>query len=463
MTVRTRYAPAPSGDKHVGNVRTALFNWAFARHEGGAFIVRIEDTDPVKHRPELIEPTLEMLRWLGLDWDEGPDVGGPHAPYRQSQRRDLHVQTLQALVDGGHVYRCWCTREDIKARGTKTGYDRHCRTRTDEPDEPYALRFAVPERQDVVVHDLLRGEVRTAYADMQDFVVARSDGSPTFVVANAADDIAMEVSHAIRGTDLLGAAAQTTLLFTALGAEPPVYAHVPLLLGPDRSRLGARHGAVGTLHYRDAGFLSEAMFNYLALLGWSSPSGDELLDHDRVVAEFTLDRVVNSPAVFDVRKLEWMNQEYLKRLTPDDFEARVLELAPDTPRDTLRRALDLELVQTRVKTLAEVPDAIAYLHERPATDPSARDKWLGSEDADRTLTEVADALEALEPFEPEAIQTCVQAKIADLGLHKRKGPKPVFVAVSGSEVALPLFQSMYIIGRDETVARLRAAIGTRPD
>ena len=462
MTVRARYAPSTSGELQLGNVRTAIFNWLFARHEGGAFILRVEDTDAEKAKPELLDGIYETLRWVGLDWDEGPDIGGPHAPYKQSERRAVHDTVVSRLVQGEHVYRCWCTRDDIKARGTSTGYDRYCRTRADEPDGPYALRFHVPDG-DVVVDDFILGEVRTPSTEMQDFVVARSDGSPTFVVANAADDIEMGITHAIRGADLLPAAGQAILIYAALDEPPPVYAHLPLVLGPDRKRLGSRHGALGTLRYREHGYLSEALLNYLSLLGWSSPAQQELLTKERLIAEFTLDRVLDSPAVFDVRKLEWMNQEYLKTLSVDDFEARVLELAPDTPRDTLRRALDLELVQTRVKTLAEVPDAIAYLHERPATDPSARDKWLGSEDADRTLTEVADALEALEPFEPEAIQTCVQAKIADLGLHKRKGPKPVFVAVSGGEVALPLFQSMYILGRDETVARLRAAIGTRPD
>lgn len=459
MTVRARYAPAPSGDKHVGNVRTALFNWAFARHEGGTFIVRIEDTDPVKHRPELIESTLEMLRWIGIDWDEGPDVGGPHAPYRQSERRPLHERTLQELVDGDHVYRCWCTRDDIRARGVKTGYDRFCRARTDEPEGPYALRFKVPERREVVVRDVIRGEVRTAYEDMQDFVVARSDGSPTFVVANASDDIAMEITHAIRGADLLSAAAQTTLVFEALGAEPPAYAHLPLILGPDRSRLGARHGAVGTLTYRDQGYLPEALLNYLALLGWSSPSGDEILDRDRLVREFTLDRVIDSPAVFDHDKLAWMNGEYLKALSPDDLEARVLELAPDVPKDVLRQVIDLELVQTRARTLGEIPEAIRYLHERPAIDPKAAEKWLGADEQQETLRRVADLLESLEPWTPETIQEGIQGVIEDLGLHRRKGPKPIFVAISGSEVALPIFQSIFVIGQEESVARLLSGAG----
>lgn len=456
MTVRVRFAWGPSGDVHIGNVRTVLFNWLFARHGGGTFIIRIEDTDKEKSKPELFSRMFETLTWLGLDWDEGPDKGGPHEPYLQSQRADGHRELVAKLEAEGKVYRCYCTRDEIKARGTATGYDRFCRTRTDRPEAPYVLRFAVPE-DDVVVPDLIRGEVRTPFAEIQDFVVVRSDGSPTFVLANTADDIGMEITHVIRGTDLLPAAAQNILLFHALGAEPPLYAHVPLILGPDKARLGARHGAVGTLSYRDAGYLPEALMNYLALLGWSSASGDEIMGRDRLIAEFSLDRIQSSGAVFDAKKLDWLNQEYLKKLSPDDLERRVRQLAPDVPEDTLRTVIDLELIQSRVLRLAEIPDAIRYLHERPVIDPAAREKWLGTEEASKTLEAVATRLETLEPWESEAIKTAVQETIAELGLHKRKGPKPIFVAVSGSETALPLFESIWLIGKDEAVVRLRAA------
>jgi glutamyl-tRNA synthetase len=437
-------------------MRTLLFNWLWARHTGGTFVWRVEDTDPAKAKPELIAKDIETLRWLGIDWDEGPEVGGPHEPYRQSQRTEMHRAALQKLEESGAVYRCYCTREDVQARGVKTGYDRFCRTRTDAPDAPYALRFAVPEG-DVVVHDVLRGEVRTPFEEMQDFVVARSDGSPTFVIANTVDDIDMGITLVMRGTDLLPAAAQNTLLFRALGAEPPQYAHVPLILAPDRKRLGARHGAVGTHAYREAGYLPEALMNYLALLGWGSPSGDEILDRDRLIAEFTVDRVHDAPAVFDTTKLDWMNQQYIQKLSPDDLVNRVMTLYPLTDEPTLRKVVDLELIQTRVVTLADVPPAIRYLHERPEIDPGAAEKWLGTDEARTTLSTVADRLEELDPWEPDAIKTSVQSTIEELGLHKRKGPKPLFVAIAGSETALPLFDSIWLIGRDESVARLRAA------
>jgi glutamyl-tRNA synthetase len=454
--VRCRYAGAPSGDIHIGNMRTLLFNWFFARHEGGTFVWRVEDTDPERAKPELIERAAETFRWIGIDWDEGHEVGGPHEPYRQSQREAMHREALVKLEADGKLYRCYCTRDDIKARGVKTGYDRFCRTRSDRPDAPYALRFAVPD-EDVVVHDVLRGEVRTPFAEMQDFVVARSDGSPTFVVANTVDDIDMEITHVIRATDLLPAAAQNVLLFRALGAEVPVYAHVPLVLGPDRARLGARHGAVGTLAYRDAGYLPEALLNYLALLGWGSPSGEELLDRDRIASEFTLERVHDAPAVFDITKLNWMNKEYIQKLSVDDLVQRVMSLYPFTDEPTLRKVAELELIQTRITTLADVPGAIRYLHERPEIDEAAAGKWLGTDEARATLSTVADRLASLEPWEPEAIKTSVQQAIEELGLHRRKGPKPIFVAIAGQETALPLFESICLIGRDESVARLRAA------
>jgi glutamyl-tRNA synthetase len=456
VTARVRFEPSPSGDLHLGNVRTALFNWLYARHEKAIFVLRISDTDPEKRKAD-IPKIYEALRWIGIDWDEGPEAGGPHPPYLQSERHDKYRAAIERLESEGRVYRCTCTREDIVARGTTTGYDRWCRTHPAAEGRPYALRFAVPEGRDVVVHDLIRGDVVTPFHEMQDFVVARSDGSATFPLANVVDDIEMEITLVMRGEDLLNVAAANVLLFEAFGATAPPYTHLPLILATDRKRLGARHGAVGILAYRDEGFLPEAMMNYLALLGWSSESGDELMDRDRLVGEFTIERVQHSPAVFDRDKLLWMNQEYIQKLSRDDFERRVLELKPETNREALYKALDLDLIQPRVKTLAEVPDAIRYLSERPTVDPDAAKKWLGTEQATKTLETVADALQTLEPWEPDPIRETVQRIIEELGLHRRKGPKPIFVAISGSEVALPIFQSIWIIGRDEAVTRLRAA------
>jgi glutamyl-tRNA synthetase len=461
--VRVRFAPNPSGDLHVGTAHTALFNWLFARHEGGSFVLRIEDTDPETSKPELIDPILESLRWLGLNWDEGPDVGGPLGPYRDIERRGLHDHVVEKLLREGHAYRCWCTRADLDARGVSSGYDRHCRSLTAAQREeladsgkPAAVRFAVPEgRTEVVVQDLIMGEVRSE--DLQDRVIVRSDGSPLYMLAVTSDDIAMEITHVIRGADLLPSTPIQVLLTEALGAPLPKFAHVPLILGPDKAKLSKRHGADGILTFRNEGILPEAMVNFLALLGWSSPTQDEVLTLDRIVKEFTLDRVHSAPSIFDHEKLAWMNQQYIQSLSDDELENRVLDLAPDTPPEVLHSVIELELIQSRVTKLDEVPEAIRYLHERPSIDPKAAEKWLGTEEASKTLTTVADRLESLDQWKPDTIKACVQDTIAELGLHRRKGPKPIFVAISGSEVALPLFESIWLLGQEEAVARLRAA------
>jgi glutamyl-tRNA synthetase len=467
VTVRVRFAPNPSGDLHVGSARAALFNWLFARHHGGLFVLRIEDTDPATARPEFIEPILHALRWLGLDWDEGPDIGGAHGPYRQSERREMHQATIDRLVSLGAVYRDYCTPEEVKARGTERGYDRFCRDLS--PDQtaafeaegrPFALRYRVPDHP-VVLHDVVRGDVTVSSKDIQDFVVARSDGTPTFVLANVSDDLAMGITHAIRGEDLISAAVQNVLVYEALGETPPTYVHLPLILDEQRRKLSKRKMATGIHAFREAGYLADALVNFLSLLGWSSESGDEIMPRERIVSEFDLDRVQHHGAVFDREKLDWMNQEYVKALAPDELEALLAELHPEVPAETLRRSIDMDLIQTRVKTLSEVPHAIHYLHTRPAIDPAAREKArLGTEESDRVLTRTAEVLETLEPWTHEAIWEAIQAVAAEVQLNKRKATAPIRVAVSGTTVSLPLPESIEIIGREETVQRLRAAVGS---
>jgi glutamyl-tRNA synthetase len=463
VTVRVRFSPNPSGDLHVGSAHTALFNWLFARHEGGTFVLRVEDTDPATSKPELIDPIMEGLRWLGLDWEEGPDVGGPHAPYRDLERRDLHDAALQRLLDDGNAYRCWCTRDELIARGVETGYDRHCRFLTpaqraerEATGRPAAVRFAVPEgRTEVVVDDAIMGKVRSE--DLQDRVIVRSDGSPLYILAVTVDDIAMEITHVIRGADLLPSTPIQILITEALGADVPRFAHLPLVLRADRSKLSKRKGDEGLLEFRAKGYIPEALLNFLSLLGWSSPTQEEFLSAEQIVREFTLDRVHPAPAIFDHDKLHWLQKEYLQKLDRDEFVRRVLDLFPDTPADVLRSVVELDLLQTRVTLLSEVPDAIRYLHQRQAIDDAAGEKWLGTDESRKTVGAVAARLGSLEPWTPEAIKTAVQETIAELGLHRRKGPKPIFVAISGKETALPLFESIWLIGRNEAVERLAAA------
>lgn len=453
--VRVRFAPNPSGELHIGSARAALFNWLYARRHGGTFIVRIEDTDPATAKPEYIQPVLDGLRWLGLQWDEGPEVGGPYGPYFQSHRRELHLATLQKLIDSGAVYRCTCTPEEVKARGASRGYDRHCRDHDPVEGRPFAWRFRVPDST-VTFNDLIRGEVSVEGADLQDFVVCRSDGSPTFVLANASDDIAMEISHAIRGEDLISAATQTKLIYDALGTQPPQWAHLPLILDEKRAKLSKRRMSTGLHAFRDKGFLPQALVNFLALMGWSSPTLDEILDTGRLTAEFDLDRVQSSGAVFDTKKLEWMNAEYLKALTVDEFESAVVELYPSIRRDILRRALELEMIQTRVTTLSEIPDAIEYL-EGPVVLDSESVAKSKLEELRGLLADLADALEGAGNFDLESIEAAVRGVVEKHELNMRKGTAPIRVAIAGSTVSLPLFESMLILGLEETVRRLRAA------
>ncbi|HEY3210275.1 MAG TPA: glutamate--tRNA ligase, partial [Actinomycetota bacterium] len=343
MTVRTRFAPAPSGSIHVGNARTALFSWLTARHHGGQFVLRVEDTDASRVTEEAVHGLIESLRWLGIEWDEGPDVGGPHEPYRQSRRLDLYHQYAERLVSQGRAYRCYCTPEELEerrktalARGEAPGYDGRCRSLTDgqraafeREGRPFALRFAMPER-DVTVHDLVKGDVHFASESVKDFVILRSDGSPTFLLAVAVDDWLMEITHVIRGDDLLSAAPRNMAVIEALGGTPPEYAHLPQVLGQDGKPLSKRHGSTSVEAFREQGILPEALMNYLALLGWSLDEKTTFLSRDELIASFDLTRVSSNPAAFDPQKLEWMNNHYIQSLDDDDLAARCMRfLAED--------------------------------------------------------------------------------------------------------------------------------------
>ncbi|MGH7541695.1 MAG: glutamate--tRNA ligase, partial [Gemmatimonadota bacterium] len=327
MTVRCRFAPAPSGSLHVGNVRSALFAWLYARRQDGVFVLRVEDTDLSRVTEEAYRGVLDDLRWLGLGWDEGPDVGGPHGPYRQSERGEVYRQMTERLIAMGHAYRCWCTTEELEerrkdalARGEPPGYDGRCRTRPEaeiaaleSEGTPFAIRFHMPERE-WVVHDLVKGEVRWSPGDMRDFVIVRSDGSPVFLLAVAVDDMLMEITHVVRGDDLLASAPRNAAVIEALGGTPPAYAHLPQVLGHDGKPLSKRHGATSVAAFRDQGFLPEAMVNYLALLGWAKDDHTTFLSRDELVDAFDLAHVSHNPAVFDTQKLEWMNNHYIQGL-----------------------------------------------------------------------------------------------------------------------------------------------------
>lgn len=471
MTIRGRFAPAPSGSLHVGNVRSALFSWLWARHHGGTFALRVEDTDTSRVTEESVRGVLEDLRWLGLDWDEGPEVGGPHGPYRQSERRAIYAEMAERLLAAGNAYRCYCTPEELeernqqqRARGEPPGYDGRCRDLSDEERSRFeaegrtaVLRFRMPDGEQVI-HDLVKGEVRWAPGELRDFVIARSDGSPVFLLAVAVDDMLMEVTHVVRGDDLLASAPRNARVIEALGGTPPVYAHVPQVLGPDRKPLSKRHGSTSVQAFREQGYLPEAMVNYLALLGWSPGDDREVLSRDDLIAAFDLERVSSNPAAFDTEKLTWLNNRYIQSLDDDDLAARcvhfLVEAGVGVDPVVLREAMPL--VKERMKTLAEVIELLTFLFSDDI-EPNEKARALIQKAPDGYLKEAADALDASSGWDAEQIAGILDAVAEKAGLNRTKGWQPIRAAVTGSNVSPPLPESLALLGRERTIERLRAA------
>ncbi len=469
--VRCRFAPAPSGAIHVGNARTALYSWLTARHHAGAFVLRVEDTDASRVSEEAFHLVMESLRWLGIEWDEGPDVGGPHAPYRQSERMDIYREHAVRLIEDGRAYRCYCTPEELEqrrqealARGEPPGYDGRCRTLTREEiaafeaeGRPSALRFWMPERE-FVVEDLLKGQVRFAAGSLRDFVLMRSDGTPTYLLAAGTDDMLMGMTHIIRGEDLLASTPRQMALMEALGATTfPAYAHHPMIVGPDRQPLSKRHGSTSVEAFRERGFLPEALVNYLALLGWSWGEQD-FFTTDELVERFDISRVSRNPAMFDTQKLEWMNNHYIQRLEDDELAARCLHFltaAGLSPEPVLvRRAMPL--VKERMKTLTDSVELLRFLFTDDVV-PNERAAQVLAKAPDGYLGSAAMALETVEPWSAEPIGAALDELAAGAGLNRTKGWQPVRAAVTGSNVSPPLPESLELLGRERTLARLRAA------
>jgi len=468
--VRCRFAPAPSGAIHVGNARTALYSWLTARHHGGSFVLRVEDTDASRVSEEAFHAVMDSLRWLGLDWDEGPDVGGPHAPYRQSERMEIYREYAARLVDAGRAYRCYCTPEELDARrkeslarGEAPGYDGRCRSLTQEErsrfeaeGRPWALRFWMPDR-DFVVPDLLKGDVHFAAGSLRDFVIVRSDGSPTYLLAAGVDDMLMGMTHIIRGEDLLASTPRQMALMEALGAATfPAYAHHPMIVGPDRQPLSKRHGSTSVEAFRERGFVPEAMVNYLGLLGWSFGDQD-FLTVPELIESFDISRVSRNPAAFDTQKLEWMNNHYIQSLDDDDLAARCLHFLSASglsPEPTLLRDA-MPLVKERMKTLTDVVELLSFLFTDDVT-PNERAAAIIGKAPEGYLAAAAGALGSVEPWTSEGIQAALDALAEGAGLNRTKGWQPVRAAVTGSNVSPPLPESLALLGRERTIARLRA-------
>jgi glutamyl-tRNA synthetase len=450
---RVRFAPSPTGYLHVGNFRTALYNWFFARHEGGTFLLRIEDTDEARNREEWVEGILSTLRWAGLDWDEGP--------YRQSDRRHLYTKAAEELAGAGQAYWCDCTREAIdaraKERGGPPGYDGFCRNRGLGPGEGRALRFRTPDEGVTVVVDLIRGEPTFPNAAIEDFVLLRPNGTSVFLLANAVDDVDMGITHVVRGEDLLPSTPKYLLLRAALGSsEAPVFAHLPMIVNEKRQKLSKRRDPVALELYRDEGYLPEVMCNFLALLGWGPPSGREQLPLEDMVAEFRLEDVNASSAFFDLAKLRAFNGDAIRALPVEEFLRRSEPWLGDVDEAVRRLA---PLVQERVTTLSEAPELVAFLgvpDDAVPIEDAAWDKAMKEPAAaalDRAVVRLGDA----ERFTAETVRAALDAVADDVEVGKKRVHAAVRVAVTGRTVGLPLFESLEVLGRDRTLTRLRAA------
>jgi glutamyl-tRNA synthetase len=472
--VRTRFAPSPTGLLHVGGVRTALFSWLYARHHGGRFVLRIEDTDETREHPQAIEQIQRSLRWVGLEWDEGPSVGGDHGPYVQSERRARHQEVAERLLAEGRAYRCYCTPEELKAEreiaqreGRPFIYSRRClvlsageRAAREAAGDSSVVRLRVPDTGECVVNDLVRGAVRFEYAQLGDHVILRSDGVPTYNFANPIDDADMAITHVIRGEDLLSSTPRQVLVYQALGVPVPSFAHLPLLLGPDRKRLSKRHGATSVEELRESGYLAEAVVNFLALLGWHFDSERELFTREELIGLFSLERVNPAPAVFDAKKLEWMNGVYLRALPVFDLAERLTAFLAERGSplaDQPRRIVEVTpLAQEKIATLADFEPLCSFLFGPIVIEQEAWDKVAGHERAAEILAAVAAAL-ADSPWTVESVEATLRAVCEQLGLKPRVVFGLVRVAVTGTSISPGLFESVHLLGRDETLARLAGA------
>jgi glutamyl-tRNA synthetase len=458
----------------VGGVRTALFSWLYARHHGGRFILRIEDTDETREHPEAVEQIQRSLRWVGLEWDEGPSVGGDSGPYVQSERRPRHREVAEKFVAEGRAYRCYCTPEELTAEREAAQredrpfiYSRRCLALSDEERAareaagiPSVIRLRVPDEGACVVNDLVRGAVRFEYAQLGDHVILRSDGVPTYNFANPIDDADMRITHVIRGEDLLSSTPRQVLAYQGLGAPVPSFAHLPLLLGPDRKRLSKRHGATSVEELREAGYLAEAVVNFLALLGWHFDSERELFTREELIGLFSLERVNPAPAVFDAKKLEWMNGVYLRALPTFDLAERLItyleERGSPLASQPDRIVEVTPLAQEKMATLAEFEPLCSFLFGPVEIDQEAWDKVAGHARAREILAAVQKALADC-AWNVDAIEATLRAVCEELSLKPRVVFGLVRVAVTGTSISPGLFESVYLLGRDESLARLSAA------
>lgn len=479
--VRVRFAPSPTGELHVGNIRTALFDWAYARHTGGTFIFRIEDTDTERVTPEYIQAAINTLKWLGLDWDEGPEVGGENGPYLQSQRLDIYAEWAAKFLEQGDAYHCYCSSEELeavreaqRAANVAPGYNGHCRDLTADQIAAYVaqgrkpvIRMRMPDGSTTFT-DLIRGEVTFEHKFVPDFVLARNDGSPLYTLAVAVDDVLMKVTHVLRGEDLLSSTPRQLRVYDAMGVKAenyPLFAHLPFVMGQDNAKLSKRNGETSIAWYRDAGYLPEAICNYLALLGWSPGDDRENVTMKELTELFTVERVHSSPARFDMKKLEAINGDKIRALSLEDFFTWAMPFMKKAGTVTgtedevalIKRALPI--IQERIVTLGEIPGLLNFLFVKDFAITADSIEKIADSQSKQVLQVSAERLATLTDWTHESIEAVLRsALIEELGLKPRIAFSALRIAVTGSHISPPLFESMELLGASKSLARIRQAL-----
>ncbi|CAB4706521.1 unannotated protein [freshwater metagenome] len=479
--VKVRFAPSPTGDLHVGNIRTALFDWAYARHTGGTFLFRIEDTDTTRVTDEYIQAAIDTLKWLGLNWDEGPEVGGDNGPYLQSQRLGIYAEWAQKFLDQKDAYHCYCSAEELeavreaqRAANVAPGYNGHCRDLTTEQIAVYkgegrlpVVRMRMPDGG-TTFNDLIRGDVSFDHKFVPDFVLVRGDGSPLYTLAVAVDDVLMKVTHVLRGEDLLSSTPRQIRVYQAMGLaiqDYPVFAHLPFVMGQDNAKLSKRNGEVSIAWYRDKGFLPEAICNYLALLGWSPGDDRENVTMKELTELFTVEKVHSSPARFDMKKLEAINGDKIRALTIDEFLDWSLPfltkagVITGTADEIALVKLALPLIQERIIMLSEVPAMLKFLFVKEFAVEADSVAKITDDASKAVLKRSIQELEPLTTWTHDSIEAALRSSlIEDMGLKPRIAFGAVRIATTGSTISPPLFESMELLGKQASLARIRAGL-----
>jgi glutamyl-tRNA synthetase len=479
--VKVRFAPSPTGDLHVGNIRTALFDWAYARHTGGTFLFRIEDTDTTRVTDEYIQAAIDTLKWLGLDWDEGPEVGGDNGPYLQSQRLDIYAEWAQKFLDQKDAYHCYCTpaeleatREAQRAANVAPGYDGKCRNLTAEQIAAYkaegreaVVRMRMPDGTTTFV-DEIRGEVSFDHKFVPDFVLVRADGSPLYTLAVAVDDVLMKVTHVLRGEDLLSSTPRQIRVYQAMGVKPeeyPVFAHLPFVMGQDNAKLSKRNGEVSIAWYREQGYLPEAICNYLALLGWSPGDDRENITMKELCELFTVEKVHSSPARFDMKKLEAINGDKIRALTLDEFLKWSLPFLTNagiitgTDSEIALVKAALPIIQERIVKINEVPQMLKFLFVKEFSVEADSISKITDDVSKEVLKRSLKELEPLTTWNHDSIEAALRTcLIEEMGLKPRIAFGAVRIATTGSTISPPLFESMELLGKEASLARIAAAL-----